>query len=327
MYARDKQLRDKRKSGERELPRVARVSVPGDRVAAYADDTEISLYDLWQVVSKHRAIVFGIAAAAIVLAGLVTWLKTPLYRAEVLLAPVTEQDNSNRYLQPFREFGNIAALAGVNLNRGDKKSESIATLKSRKFNEQFIKDNKLDRILFSDLWDEKNQRWDVSDETEIPTLWDSYEIFNKQVRSIREDRNTGLVTLTIEWQDPETAAQWANDLVTRVNQTLRQQTVEASKRAIAYLQEQLGKTSVVELQQVLHQLIESEMKKTIFANINEDYAFKVIDPATVPEEPFNVRLLMTLVLSAILGLILGIVVALVVNAVRADRTVAGSGTD
>ena len=327
MYARDKQIRDKRKSGERDLPRVARVPVPGGRVEAYADDTEISLYDLWRVVSKHRAIVLGIAAAAVLLAGLVTWLKTPLYRAEVLLAPVTEQDSSNRYLQPFREFGNIAALAGVNLNRGDKKSESIATLKSRKFTEQFIRDNKLERILFADLWDEKNQRWEVSDETEIPTLWDSYEIFNKRVRSIREDRNTGLVTLSIEWQDPEIAAQWANDLVTSVNQTLRQQTVETSNRAIAYLQEQLGKTSVVELQQVLHQLIESEMKKTIFANINEDYAFKVIDPATVPEEPFNVRLLMTLVLSAILGLILGVVVALIINAVRTGRDAAPASAE
>ena len=327
MYARDKSLRDKRKGVKQELPRVARVPVPGDRIEVYAEETEISLYDLWRVVSKYWLLVLGIAVSFMLLAGLVTWLKTPLYRAEVLLAPVTEQDGGNRYLQPFKEFGSIAALAGVNLNRGDKKSESIATLKSRKFNEQFIRDNKLDRILFSDLWDEKNQRWEVSDETEIPTLWDSYETFNKRVRSIREDRNTGLVTLSIEWQDPEIAAHWANDLVASINRTLRQQTVETSRQAIAYLQEQLGKTSVVELQQVLHQLIESEMKKIIIANLNEAYAFKVIDPATVSEEPFNVRLSMTLVLSAIFGLILGVVVALVINAVRAERNVADTSTD
>ena len=327
MHARDKLLRDKRKGMKQELPHVARVPVSGDRTEVYADETEISLYDIWRVVSKYRMLVLGIAAAVMLLAGLVTWLKTPLYRAEVLMAPVSEQDSSNSYLQPFRKFGNIAALAGVNLNRGDKKSESIATLKSRKFNEQFIKDNKLDRILFSDLWDEENQRWDVSDETEIPTLWDSYETFDKQVRSIREDRNTGLVTLTIEWKDPEIAAQWANGLVASVNRTLRQQTVETSKQAIAYLQEQLGKTSVVELQQVLHQLIESEMKKIIFANINEAYAFKVIDPATAAEEPFNVRLLMTLVLSVILGLTLGVVVALVVNAIRAERAAVPASAD
>ncbi|TCK18115.1 subunit length determinant protein [Thiogranum longum] len=327
MYARDKLLRDKRKGAGHQLPGIARVPVSGDRAETYADEGEISLYDLWQVVSKYRMLVLGIAMSAIVLAMLASWLKTPLYRAEVLLAPVTEQDGGSRYLQPFKEFGGIAALAGVNLNRGDKKSESIATLKSRKFNEQFIQDNKLDRILFSDRWDEKSERWDVSDKKDEPTLWDSYEKFNKQVRTVREDRNTGLVTLSIEWNDPEIAAQWANALVSSINQTLRQQTVETSRQAIAYLQEQLGKTSVVELQQVLHQLIESEMKKIIFANINEAYAFKVIDPATAPEEPFNVRLVMTLVLSAIFGLIFGIVVALVVNAIRGERNAAGASAD
>ena len=38
-------------------------------------------------------------------------------------------------------------------------------------------------------------------------------------------------------------------------------------------------TSVVELQQVLHRLIEAEMKEIILARINEDFAFRVIDPA------------------------------------------------
>jgi uncharacterized protein involved in exopolysaccharide biosynthesis len=318
MYARNKIPRGKRKQVGTELPSVTPVPVQGDRIETYADEAEISLHDLWRVVSQYRRLVLGVTLSAIVLAGLVSWLKTPLYRAEVLLSPVTDRDGGNRYLQSFKQFGNIAALAGVNLNRGDKKSESIATLKSRKFNEQFIKDNKLDRVLFADLWDEKNKRWAISDDTEIPTLWDSYEKFDKRVRRIREDRNTGLVTLSIEWEDPDLAAQWANDLVTSVNQTLRQQTVETSNQAIAYLQEQLGKTSVVELQQVLHQLIESEMKKIIFANINEAYAFKVIDPASAPEKPFNARLLVMLLLSTVLGLMLGIFLAFILNAVRRE---------
>jgi len=327
MFARNKVPGSKRKRAGTKLPSVMPVPRQDDRADRYADEAEISLYDLWQVVSKYRRLVLGVTLSATVLAGLVSWMKTPLYRAEVLLSPVTEQDEGSRFTQPFKEFGNIAALAGVNLNRGDKKNESIATLKSRRFNEQFIEDNKLDRVLFSELWDEKDKRWVVSDDTDIPTVWDSYEKFNKHVRYIREDRNTGLVTLSIEWEDPDIAAQWANDLVSSVNQDLRQQTVEASNQAIAYLREQLGRTSVVELEQVLHQLIESEMKKIIFANINEAYAFKVIDPATAPEEPFNIRLLMMLVLFTSLGLVIAIVLALVLNVVRSSDDTAEGQTD
>ncbi|VAW77021.1 hypothetical protein MNBD_GAMMA14-858 [hydrothermal vent metagenome] len=319
MYARNKIPESKRKGAGTELPSVTPVSVQGDKTSIYVDEAEISLLDLWRVISKYWMLVLGVTLSAIMLAGLTLWLEVPLYRAEVLLAPVTDQNGNNRYPQSLAAFGSIAALAGVNLNRGDKKSESLATLKSRRFNEEFIRNNKLDRILFSDRWDEKNKRWNDSDNTEIPTLWDSYKVFDKRIRHIREDRSTGLVTLSIEWKDPDVAAQWANKLVSSVNRDLRQQTVDASNQAIAYLQKQLGQTSVVELQQVLHQLIESEMKKIIFANINEAYAFKVIDPATAPEEPFNVRWLVMLVMSTILGLVLGITLALILNAVRIKR--------
>jgi len=323
MYAKWKTPRDKNNGSNTDLPRVARVSVQANTVESYADEAEISLYDIWQILSRYRILVLGAMLLAALLAYVTALLMTPVYRAEVLIAPVTDLDEGDRYLSPFKDFGNIAALAGINLDRRDRKSESIATLKSRKFSEQFIQDNNLDRLLFSDLWDEKQQRWAVSEDADRPTSWDIYTLFDKHVRRIRENRSTGLVTLSIDWKDPEAAAQWANQLVSSANATLRQQTVEASNQAIAYLQEQLGRTSVVELQQTLHRLIEVEMKKTILANINEEFAFKVIDPATVPQEPLKPKVAMMVILSTIVGLMLGIILALTLNTFRADADPAG----
>jgi len=323
MSAKWKARRDKNPGVDAELPRVVRVPVHGGMPGADIDADEISLQDIWRVISRYRWLVLGTLLLATLLSGLAALLMTPLYRAEVLLAPVTDQDAGNRYLSPFKDFGNIAALAGINLNRHGSKDESIATLKSRKFTEQFIQDHKLVTLLFPDLWDEKQQRWKISDDADIPTLQDAYERFNKHIRSVREDRRTGLVTLSIEWRDPEQAAGWANQLVSRVNATLRQQAVESSRQAISYLQKQLDRTSAVELQQVLHRLIEVEMKKTILANINKEFAFKVIDPATVPDEPFRPRIPLMVSLSAVLGLMLGTILALVVNAVRGEVASAG----
>jgi LPS O-antigen subunit length determinant protein (WzzB/FepE family) len=311
-----KASRDKGNGTDADLSRVSRVPAHLDTMAVYADEGEISLYDIWRVLGKYKVMVLGIMLLAALLSYLAALWMTPVYRAEVLLAPVTDLDGGDSYLSPFKDFGNIASLAGINLNRRDRKSESIATLKSRKFSEQFIQDNKLNRLFFSDLWDEKEQRWEVDDDRDIPTLWDAYELFDDNIRHIREDRSTGLVTLSIEWEDPETAAQWANELVSSVNATLRQQAVEASNQAITYLQEQLGHTSVVDLQQVLHRLIEAEMKKIILANINEEFAFKVIDPATAPDEAYKPRVGLMVILSTTSGLIFGIILALVLNALR-----------
>ncbi len=323
MYAKQKAPRGKNKSLNGELPRVEPVPVRMDPEGQYAGDDEISLYDIWRVLDRYRFLLLGIVLLAATLSLLAGSLMTPTYRAEVLMAPVTSSDEGSGYLSPFKDFGNIAALAGVNLNRQDKKSESLATLKSRKFGERFIRDNGLDKVLFADRWDAKQQRWIVTGDEGAPTLQEAYAVFDKRVRHIREDRSTGLVTLSVEWKDPAIAAQWANELVSGINTTLRQQAVETSDKAIAYLKEQLARTSVVELQQVLHRLIEVEMKKIILANINEDYAFRVIDPATAPEEPFKPRVLLMVVLSTTLGLILGIILVLILNAVRREPGATG----
>ena len=282
---------------------------------------EISLVDIWRVLRRYRLTVLGIMLAAAFVSGTAALLITPKYRAEVLLAPVTDFDDKQNFPSSLGEFGNLAVLAGIKLDHKDRKIESVATLRSRRFTENFIEQNKLLPVLFPHLWDEQRGDWNTDlVPGEIPTLWDAYYMFSENVRHVREDRVTGLVTLSVEWRSPQVAAQWANDLVAAVNTTLREKAVETSNQAIAYLREQLAVTSVVDLQQVLHRLIEAEMKKIILANINEEYAFKVIDPAVAPEEPFRPKLLPMVVLGLLLGLVAGMATALVMNAVTSAKT-------
>jgi uncharacterized protein involved in exopolysaccharide biosynthesis len=313
-------LRDRREqtSGEERLPRVERLVVR-DGAQEVLDD-ELSLLDVWRVLRRHRLLLL----ATTLLAGLgfsaAALLLTPVYRAEVLLAPVTELDDNQHIGSPLGGFGSLAVLAGIKLDHKDKKNEAIATLNSRRFTERFIEDRKLLPVLFPDLWDERQERWkDDLDQEDIPTLWDAYDKFNETVRRVREDRSTGLVTLSVEWSDPELAAQWANAMVKSVNDSLRSTAVETSNRAISYLQDQLERTTVVDLQQVLHRLVEAEMKKIILASINEEFSFKVIDPAVVPQEPFRPKLLAMATLGVLLGLVTGIILALLVSVVRTGR--------
>ena len=56
------------------------------------------------------------------------------------------------------------------------------------------------------------------------------------------------------------------------------------------------------------------MKKAILANINKEYAFKIIDPAVVPEEPVRPRKLAMAAVGTAAGFMLGIFVVLLRNA-------------
>jgi len=279
----------------------------------------ISLFDIWCILARYKWMIVGVTILCTLASTLLALLMTPVYRAEVLIAPVTERDNSSRFAAQLDEFSGIAALAGINVERGGRKNEAIATLKSRLITEQFIKDEKLLPVLFRKKWDEDNQRWHDADPEDIPTLGDAYEVFDEEVRRIREDRKTGLVVLSIEWEDPDEAARWANELVRRVNALLRKKAVRESESAISYVKEQLKQTSVVELQQVLHRLIESEMKEIILAKINQEFAFRVIDPAVAAEEAFKPNIALLLLLGAMLGILGSVILALFLNFLQTQR--------
>jgi len=288
-------------------------------------EDEISLFDIWRILTRYKWMIFAITVLCALASTLFALLMTPVYRAEVLIAPVTETDNNSRFAAQLGEFAGIAALAGLDMERGGRKNEAIATLKSRMFSEQFIKDEKLLPVLFQKKWDEENQRWDEADPDDIPTLGDAYELFDEEVRRLHEDRKTGLVVLSIEWEDPDEAARWANELVRRVNALLRKKAVRESESAINYVQQQLKQTSVVELQQVLHRLIESEMKEIILAKINEEFAFRVIDPAVAAEEAFKPNIALLLPLGAMLGILGSVILALFLNFLQTQREAAVNG--
>ena len=204
--------------------------------------------------------IVAVTGAAILAAALAAAVMTPMYRAEVVLAPVTANEDSGRYSPQLERFSGIAALAGVNLSQhSSRKNEALATLESRLLTEQFIEEEALLPVLFHDLWDQEQGDWKVADPDDQPTLWDAYELFDKDVRRISEDKRSGLVVLSIEWDDPVLAAHWGNELVRRVNEMLRERTAQESEKAIGFLQQQLKQVSAVELEQVLHRLIESRL--------------------------------------------------------------------
>ncbi len=286
---------------------------------AYADDDEISLVDIFKVIARYRWLVLGLILLVSLATTTTAFLLPPQYRADVLVQPVSDADEQDQYAGLLGQLGGIAGLTGVKMDSRENKHKSIATLKSRQFTERFIEQEKLLPILFADLWDTDKGHWRLDAKDKVPTLLDAYELFNGKVRRVTEDRMTGLVTLSISWSDPQLAADWANRMIQAVNTRLRQSVVEDSNKAITYLQAQLKQTSVVELQDVLHRLVESEMKEVILANINEEYAFRVIDPAVMPEKPFSPKIALLAVLGVISGTLMGLFLALVLNYFRGRR--------
>ncbi len=251
-------------------------------------DDEVDLSEIWRVLVDNKKLIAIITGGTTALAIVIALLLTPIYRAEVLLAPATSE-KSGGLGTLAGQFGDLAALAGISVGGGDKTQEAIATLKSRTLTEAFIKENNLMPILFEDAWDADKKAWKDEDPQNAPTLWQAYEMFNKNIRTVSLDKKSGLVTLAIEWKDPTLAAAWANDLVKRVNGQRQKEAIQEAESSIGYLQKQLARTASIEVEQAIYRLIEAQTKNIMLAQAREEFAFKVIDPAAVPERKIRPR--------------------------------------
>lgn len=256
----------------------------------------ISLRELWLIAWRGKWVIMA-AGLALALGAIAYSLMAPKwYRAEVVLSPVQEPS-----ALPFGgQLAGIASLVGIG-GGSDKVVEAVATLRSRQFAQAFIEDKRLLSVLFEEDWDAAGERWTKDDPEDWPDVRDAVKLFQEELLSVSQDRQTGLVTLAIEWTNPELAAEWANDLANRVNATMRERALHLSAVNIEYLEKELTGAEVVELRETTSQLLAAEMKKMMFARGNQEFAFRVIDSATVPKRPVWPRPVLLALLGAAVG--------------------------
>ena len=266
-------------------------------------EDEINLMDLWKTLVEQKKLFFVITTITTLIALTYALLATPIYRAEALLAPVSKE-KGGQLSALAGQFGGLASLAGINLGGGGGDiEEAIATLKSREFTNKFIEDESLMSVLFEDEWDKARKEW--NDIKEQPTLWRAYKKF-KLIRVVTQDKKTGLITLSIDWKEPVLAASWVGKLIKRLNDQLRQEAIMNSEKSIRFLEAEIQKTSVIEIKESIYNLIEAQAKTKMLANTQEEYAFRVLDEAVVPEEKSKPKRTLIVLLGFILGFMISI---------------------
>lgn len=276
---------------------------------------EISLGDIVATLWSRRLMIVLVTVAFAVSSVAVALLLPEKYDASIVLSPVSDDAAGGKLGGSgglLSQFGGLAALGGISLGgNSGRRAEALATLRSAALTEGFIADNSLLPVLFWREWDAEAKTWKSDDPDDVPSLWKAERKFAEGIRSISEDKKTGMVTLTITWRDPRLAAEWASGLVARANSILRARAISEAQSNLNYLNEQLRKTSVVELQSAIYGLIETQIKQVMVANGSEQYAFRVIDPARAAEERSSPKRAMICVLGTFLGGVFACVLALV----------------
>lgn len=247
-------------------------------------EEELDFLSMWTFLRRHWVLL----VAAFVIGGVMGFASSYAlqreYRADAVLI-AADDFGAGQTNGSASGLGGVAALVGISMPRNNQTQEALATLQSRALIESYISDQKLLPLLFPKKWDSERQTWRVSQLSRDPTPYMGFLLFRQKILKVSEDKKTGLQTVSVEWSNPTLAQQWLTDLIARTNAMLRAKAIERSNRNLAYLNEQVERTAVVELRAAIYKLIEEEIKKQMIAQGSVDYAFRYVDPPVLPEKP------------------------------------------
>ncbi|WP_447472628.1 Wzz/FepE/Etk N-terminal domain-containing protein [Vibrio harveyi] len=287
-------------------------------------DDEIDLRELFGALWKGKWII--IATTFVFAVGAVLYaLSLPnIYKSDALLAPA-ESSGGGGLSKMAGQLSGLAAFAGVSLGSSESSQSDLAVqvLQSRQFVENFVKKHDLliplmavkgwnmesDRLIIDeDIYDVSTDSWIREPEgmrKAKPSTQEAFEVFVKNILNVAQDKETGLYTLSVNYYSPHIAQTWVTWLIEDINQVMRERTIEESTQNLAYLNAQLEKTAVADMKSTFYKLIEEQTKSLMIAEVQEEFVFKVIDPAISPEIKSGPKRITII----IIGLLLGAVVS------------------
>ena len=143
-----------------------------------------------------------------------------------------------------------------------------------------------------------------------PSMQEAYKVFS-QIVTTNTNTENGMVTIAVEHVSPYIAKQWVSWLIQDINKTMKQRDVVEANKSTQFLMSQLESTKIADIRTVLYKLVEEQAKTIMFASVRDEYVFKTIDPAIVPEQKFKPKRALMLILGIMLGIILSVFCVLV----------------
>jgi len=258
-------------------------------------EKEIDLYDLVLALWRRRNVIilFSSVAAIISLSIALFWFSN-VYTSSATLMP-KNPDSSGVSLKSLGlpDLGGLSGIMGGSGTDNPNLNLAKKLLTARGFIVDFVeKEDYLPEILVSEDWnpasnsliyDGKGYDSNKDKLTFQPTHDDIYKNFMDRL-FYSVDRETQFISIEFQHFSPYFAKEVLTKLIIEVNSEVRRREVERTKKSIEYLNNQVEKTSSVDLKFLFNKLRESNLKNLMLAEIDEYFVLDVVDPPTLPSK-------------------------------------------
>jgi hypothetical protein len=296
--------------------------------------TELDLMPYVNALIDARWLLAAAALVAALVTGLWAYSKPYMYQSAARVSVVDIEDPGGVSPDDRRasevltlvEHGFVMGTTHDNYN-----DVILARLRSRDFVMRFLDEHNIYRYFYPEQWLEEEQAWV---EGFAPDRGGVLTRFRDEVRLIEVDEETDIVSVSMTWPEAAVARDWANLYVNSFNEFMRERTMRDVRRKQAYLEQELRRSEVLEIQQSIYRLIEAQTAIAMLASAREEYVLEIIDPAALPYRSFNMSRKKKVLVGAFAGTLLAcfgvlawVLLAGMVRGIRAYREAHAQETD
>ncbi|NOZ24814.1 MAG: hypothetical protein GXO94_01795 [Nitrospirae bacterium] len=309
-------------------------------------EDERTLLDYWRVLVKHRRLIAIVVLVSVFATVIISLLETNIYQSTAVIAPVSDTGGRSRRLAALAS--RLTGMPRINLPGTASSSEIIALLNSNILRRKIIEKYNLLPVIFYEQWDEEKNDWKREDsfnpfrligdlagkivrlirpedgtsvetgEEGVPTVWDGLRALDNMVRiNDNIDRNT--IEISVDFHDPRKAAEIAGYFLTTLNNHMVEEAKRVAETNRKYLEEQLKHTADPFIKQKIYSLIARQVETAMMAEVKENFAFKVLDPPTVPDRKIRPRRALMVILSFILSGFAGVFISFFLENIERAR--------
>jgi len=245
---------------------------------------ELDLRELFTALYDKRVTILFITLGFIVFSLLYAYTAPVKFQSTSISIPADSSANS----MPQSSSG-IAALAGLDLKgKSSPVPKLVASLQSRDFLNHLLEfdgvyenlvafkeyDADSRTVLFNEkIFNSEKGEWI---EGKKPSKYQAYLSYKNKL-SVTNPKLTNFINLEMEHGSPIFAKNFLDLVIQEINEISRQQDLNQSSEALDYLYGQLESVQQSDVQVAISQIIESQLKKQMLANISANYALKIID--------------------------------------------------
>ena len=285
---------------------------------------EIDLKLLFKVLWDKKVFISALSSIFAILSIIYALLLPNYFTSQsTLYAVIDEGDTGSTLSSMASRYGGLAGVAGITLPQVDGASKTaimLATIESREFlshlltfegvREKLIATksyNPTSKTISFDknIFKSESNTWIDGQPSDLFT-YNAY----KQIISLYEDKISGLITISVTHKSPIFAKSFLDLIIQEANNIMRQRDMIESSDSLEYLTNQLDSTKQADIRYSINQLIETQLKKQMLANVRKFYILNPIDIPFIPEEKSEPKRSELVIMLTIIGFIFSVLIVL-----------------